>query len=168
MRAILLDTERPLTRELLLSFYDYDPESGIFTHRADRAGREAQHRGRKAGSVGADGYTRLFVRNVRYPAHRLAWLASYGNLPVGEIDHINGQRSDNRIANLRLVNRSQNHQNRKGVRGAAMDSGRWTARIGVDGKSIYLGRFDTEEEARAAYLKAKRVYHPTAPDRRAI
>jgi hypothetical protein len=99
------------------------------------------------------------VNGRTYIAHRLAWALHYGEEPSLEIDHINGERSDNRIANLRLATRGENCKNVKaaGVRFEA-DRGKWLARICVDYKQMNLGRFATEQEARAAYAAAKVRY----------
>jgi len=96
-----------------------------------------------------------------------------GSWPKEQVDHINGKRSDNRFANLREANNAENHQNlkkalkRKTGRtsrflGVSYDKsrGRWMAVIGTGGKARNLGRFDTEEEAHAAYLAEKRRIHP--------
>ena len=80
------------------------------------------------------------------------------------IDHINGNKLDNRKINLRLVTNSQNQHNQLNVRGYYKSSlNRWNASIYVNRKSIYLGSYNTEAGARAAYLEAKQKYHPTAP-----
>lgn len=125
--------------------------------------------GQIAGSPKGDGYIRICVDQRDYKAHRLAWLFMTGEWPAGDIDHINGNREDNRWANLRVVTCAMNAQNRRkahsnnkstGVLGVSKDRGRFMASIFVDGKSRKLGRFLTVEEAEAAYLNAKRKHHP--------
>lgn len=140
---------------------DYDADTGIFTYR-ERVARRIQV-GDAAGSVNSEGYRhiRIFGRNCK--AHRLAWFYMHGEWPAGIIDHINGQRDDNRIANLRAATRSQNLANSKpnrgdkaapkGVRFIARN-GKWSARIQKDGHSTFLGYFKTQEEAAEAYARA--------------
>jgi len=79
------------------------------------------------------------------------------------IDHINGNKLDNRKINLRLVTNSQNQHNQLNVSGCYKQKYGWSATIHANGKSIYLGNYNTKDEARAAYLEAKKIYHPTAP-----
>jgi hypothetical protein len=87
-----------------------------------------------------------------------------GRHPRGEIDHRNGDRADNRIANLRECSRAENarnvtSRNPSGFKGVRRDDSRWRASITVNGKRIHLGTFDTAEKAAAAYDKAARRYH---------
>ena len=79
------------------------------------------------------------------------------------IDHYNGNTLDNRKSNLRIANSNINNQNRLDAKGYYKVKNKWKAQIAVDKKKIYLGRYNTEAEARTAYLKAKAIYHPTAP-----
>ena len=106
---------------------------------------------------------------IEYLGYRLAWLYVHGKLPDGDIDHINGKPSDDRIKNLRDVSRSVNLQNQRAAR-SNNSSGllgvffqktmnKWTSKIQLDWKTKSLGYFDTAEEAHAAYLKAKRELH---------
>lgn len=110
----------------------------------------------------------LRLNGRSYGAHRVAYAFVYGAQPE-MIDHINGNRSDNRIANLRAATQSLNMQNRRtassrsgtGALGATWEAKdkKYRARIVFDGKRRSLGRFDTIEEASVAYLAAKRLYH---------
>lgn len=98
-------------------------------------------------------------------AHRVVWFLHNGTWP-DIIDHINGNQLDNRINNLREATTSINNHNR--VSRGTHRSGRmrgYSARIGINGKSVYLGTYQTEEAAHAAYLEAKQKLHPTAPRR---
>lgn len=107
-----------------------------------------------------------------YSAHRLAWLAHYGSEPPAQIDHINGDRADNRIANLRSATNQENSQNRAarknacGYTGVSKHFRKYIAHI-RDGDSIrHLGLFGTPEEAHAAYCEAKaklHSFHPAPP-----
>ena len=152
-RGILLTPER--LREVL----SYDKVAGDFTRLAT---------GERLGRVGlCRGYVHIRVDGRSYKAHRLAWFHVYGRWPDGDIDHINGDRGDNRIANLREATRSQNNankaaspKNRSGFKGVnyAPHVKLWRARIGVDGRSIHLGHFKTREEANAAYAVAAREH----------
>lgn len=103
---------------------------------------------------------------VREYAHRLVWVMHNGDIPEGMmVDHINLNREDNRIENLRLVDKSGNAQNAR-WKGCFRESrsGKWRAAIKLDGRSYDLGKFDTESAARAAYLKAKRELHNFASE----
>ena len=97
--------------------------------------------------------------------HRLVWLYHHGDWPSAQVDHINGDKRDNRIENLRLANTAENTQNRLPRKlGAYFDKNKkarpWRAKIMVDGQCIELGHYDTQAEAQAAYLAAKRELHP--------
>lgn len=149
-------------RELL----DYDPETGVFVWKTKRRGKGTI--GKPVGFVHPNGYLRICVDYRLYMAHHLAWLFIHGELPTKQIDHIDGDRLNNRASNLRLCNHAQNAGNRKvhrnsktGVKGVSLirSTGRFGAWIKVDGKSINLGSFQTIEEAGAAYRrKAEEAY----------
>jgi hypothetical protein len=97
-----------------------------------------------------------------YQLGRVVWFLHYGEDPGDlHVDHINGDATDNRIHNLRLVTNQQNHQNRD-VRGTSFDKGKgkWRAQIRVPGKILNLGYYDTEAEANSDYLKVKSILHP--------
>ncbi len=158
-----------LTQERLKELLSYDPESGLFVWRIARGGRMP---GSDAGTV-TNRYLIINVDRRLYRAHRLAWLYSYGSWPVADIDHIDGDRLNNRISNLRQASRSENMQNqhtarsnnRSGLLGVHyMKRGhrlrRWYSKIKVGEKQKMLGYFLTPEEAHEAYLKAKKLHHP--------
>lgn len=111
------------------------------------------------------------INGRSYLAHRLAWLFVHGQWPDAEIDHKNGDRTDNRLCNLRCVTRQHNLMNQRrprsnnttGYLGVCVDRerGAFQARVQVSGRAHHLGRFDTPEAAHAAYVAAKRRMHPT-------
>lgn len=103
------------------------------------------------------GYCNGSYRYQNLKAHRVVWFLHHGTLPDC-IDHIDGNRSNNHIENLRAVTRQENSQNCVG-KGYTFSNGKYTAQIGVNGTVLCLGRFSTEAKARAAYLRAKRMYH---------
>ena len=153
-----------ITADELRSILHYDPLTGVFTHRKSAGGRMA---GSVAGSLDVDGYIKIGVLKRLYRAHRLAWLYVYGTWPKHDIDHINRNRSDNRICNLRDVTHQQNMCNagdfstntsgRKGVYWDKRDS-RWRARFLLGDKYLSLGRFKTFDEAVAARVAAEKLY----------
>jgi hypothetical protein len=123
--------------------------------------------GDRAGTLVRDGYRQLRIHGKQYLEHRLIWLLHTGSLPTDEIDHINGDRQDNRIENLRLVSRDMNMQNQRtarrdntsGLLGVRKSGAKWYATIGIDGKRFYLGMYTTPELAHLAYVNAKRKHH---------
>jgi hypothetical protein len=141
----------------------YDSGSGKFYWIKATRNR---HAGALAGWVDErDGYVRIQIDKKSYLAHRLAWLAVYGALPTGLLDHKNGDRADNRIDNLRLATRAQNTQNSKtysnspvGLKGVRLSGNRWVARITVSKVLLHLGSFGTKEAAHAAYCAAAHKY----------
>jgi hypothetical protein len=144
--------------------FTYDCGSGVLTRtRTNKA----------ANSMDVHGYVVVFFNGKIYKAHRLIWAIVHGELPKGHIDHINGNRSDNRIQNLRVVTQQQNShnqqninkRNKSGFRGVCWNrkSSKWQASISVNSKTIYIGVFSTPENAHLAYLNAKKVYHPSSP-----
>lgn len=99
--------------------------------------------------------------NKTYPIHRLIYEAFIAPIDKNKvIDHIDRNRMNNSLSNLRVVTQSENAKNRNG-KGVKLDkrSGKWEARIRVDRKYIHLGSFDTKDSARLAYIRAKETYH---------
>lgn len=156
-----------LSHATLLSLLDFCPHSGVFSWRV-KASSTAMP-GYAAGHVNKNSYCRVKVQGKLYLAHRLAWFYAYKVWPVGHIDHIDGDKSNNRLSNLRVVtirgnqqNQSRAHKrNKSGLLGVATHRSGFTSRISNNGKVVYLGLFKTPEEAHQAYLEAKRKYHPT-------
>lgn len=122
--------------------------------------------GKPAGNIDSNGRYQTQVQGKNLFNHRIVFFLHHGAWPVGEVDHIDGDRLNNRPDNLRDVTRSENEQN-KLARGYCWHKRdrRWQARIKVNGKLHHLGLYPTEEEARAAYLNAKAQLHPAAPAR---
>jgi hypothetical protein len=149
-------------RELLL----YNPETGDFTW---VGGNRSRKTGKIAGYISRHGYRIISVKGLVARAHRLAWIFTYGVSPSGDIDHINGITTDNRLDNLRDVSRSVNIQNQRraqannksGYLGVSWNKRRckWAAQIMVAGKSVYLGFYEDPKDAHDVYLKKKREIH---------
>ena len=159
---------KDLTAETLRGLLDYDPETGEFRWRVNRGNRIKV--GAAAGTVSSNSYAVIKINGMPFKAHRLAWMYAYDTWPNHDIDHINSDKRDNRIKNLRDVTRSVNMQNQEraqkdnksGLRGVSWNKNkkRWEAGISVNGRNEYLGSFDTTEAAHAAYLAAKLRLHP--------
>ena len=164
-----------LTLDQVSSLLAYDAATGSFTRIAHSQSATGRKSGKsKLGAIvrkpNAGGYIVISVNNKNYYAHRLAWLFSHAQWPSGAIDHINGNKLDNRICNLRLCEAATNQQNILAAKSGNLtgllgvtpcnESGRYMSSIMVDGRRIHLGRFDTPELAHAAYLGAKRIAHP--------
>jgi len=137
----------------------YCPDTGEFRWSEELNNR---HRGTKAGQLTDNGYIRLHIDKKKVLAHRLAWAYVYGEFPKGHIDHIDRNKTNNRISNLREASAKENAQNRGNIKGAYWhkNSRMFISRIQVDGKIYELGYFRTEEEARQAYIAAKQKHHP--------
>jgi len=156
-----------LTQERLKIFLYYDAENGHFINRVRRGSRGAP--GAVSGSITKNGYVEVQVLGKRYYAHRLAWFYVHGIWPP-QVDHCNGVRSDNRLANLRAADALCNAQNlplrnknTSGFTGAFRMRGKWRAQIKIAGKQRFLGAFDTPEAAHEAYVRAKREFHKFQP-----
>lgn len=151
---------------------DYDHSTGKFYWRRRKNVPHqinVQFAGIEAGYYCAQlGYVLIGLENRLYRAHRLAWFYVFGVWPPSDIDHIDGDGYNNRIANLRLCTRSQNNANMRkpkhntsGLKGAFWDkrAGRWLSKIVVQRKPHYLGYYDTAEAAHAAYCEAAKRLH---------
>lgn len=156
-----------LTQERLIEVLNYDPSTGLFARRFAKTNKVKSMVGVwQAGSLTNTGYRSIRVDGVPYQAHRLAWLYMTGEWPDGQIDHKNGVRSDNRFDNLRDVtvaenqlNLSKTNQNSvSGIRGAHWNRsrGKFQSQLEIGGKRIYIGLFDTAEEASSAYYEARK------------
>lgn len=139
--------------------------SGKIFWNVNRRGRLA---GSEAGRISQKGYIQISLYGRRYSAHRVAWLLYYGNWPKNFIDHINLNKSDNRICNLREATGSQNqhnrlaqHNNTSGYKGVSFNkfAKKWVAYIGDKGIRHHIGYFQTAEEAHLAYCRVAKDKH---------
>ncbi len=155
-------TVRPLPSiDRLRELFSYNAETGEFVR---IAGKKSEI-GKRTGTLGY-GYWLLCADGHQYAAHRIAWFMHYGVEPDGPIDHINCVRDDNRICNLRLASIAQNNANKAanknnthGFKGVTRVNKRWQAQIKNGYRNVYLGTFDTPEDAHAAYLtKARELF----------
>ncbi len=147
----------------LLELISYNADNGEFSWKKRRRGVRT---GIALGTDNGFGYKRITVSGNSYYAHRLAWFFCHGEWPKGEIDHINGDKSDNRIANLRDISRQGNAQNKTKSQSNNKNktlgvswhkgAGKWQAHICIYKKRKYLGLFDDVKEAENAYLNEKR------------
>lgn len=161
----MADARQHFSVEYLASLFAYDPETGALSYRSPPS--NFLQPGAKAGSVNRLGWCVVMVQRKALKVHRVAWALHCGIWPTQPIDHINGNRADNRIANLRLATPKLNAQNKRratkankcGVLGACMEGKTFRARIKVDGRNLTIGRFNTAEEAHVAYVEAKRRLH---------
>lgn len=146
-----------LTQERLRDLLSYDPDTGVFIR---KSARKLGLVGKPAGSRHCCGYRAIVVGAKTYLAHRLAWMYVYGKWPDNEIDHINRDRSDNRICNLRSATRHENSynvpkliKNKSGYKGVSKHPlcGKFVAQTTINNKKQYIGLFETAEEASEAY-----------------
>jgi hypothetical protein len=147
-----------ITQDYLKEILDYEPKTGVFVWRSCA---RPDKTGRKAGWFDAHGYNRIMINNKAYVAHRLAWLYVTGNWPKEYIDHINNNPADNRFCNLREATPRQNSANQgirkrnlAGYKGVIKHRLKWKAQFTHNYQTIYLGLFDTPEQAHAAYSEA--------------
>jgi hypothetical protein len=152
-----------LSVERLKEVLSFDKDTGEFrwAKRVARCIRIGELAGYIENAHG--GYNLIMIDRVSYGAHRLAWFYVTGEWPDVEIDHKDGNPSNNRFSNLRKATASENIANSKkrrdntsGFKGVSWDKGakKWSAKIGVSGRKLHLGLFDTPEAAHAAYLTA--------------
>lgn len=156
------------TPSQLAELFWYDAIGGLLIRRVDagRWGREKE--GTIAGSINGEGYLVVTAFGLRLLAHRVAFAIAHGDWPLGQIDHIDGNRQNNRLLNLRDVTPSENNQNLRqakgktesGLLGVRPMGSRWYAEIKLNGMRRFLGSFSTPEDAYSAYLSAKREMHP--------
>ncbi len=153
--------------ERLKSKLDYDPETGLFTRNGKLAGTHDRF---------STGYIQIQIDGKIYYAHRLAWYYCHGVWPTGVIDHIDGNKINNSLKNLRDCCQSTNGLNQKGPRadnksgylGVVKDSRRkkkpYRAEIRINGRGYWLGSFETAYEASLEYLRAKHLWMMRSED----
>jgi hypothetical protein len=155
-----------LTHERLLEALDYDSETGVFTWLVRPSNRVAV--GNEAGVVAQIGYRYISIDGHKCLAHRLAWFYVHGRWPTKYMDHINCNRLDNRLVNLREADYIQNGANRRahknntsGIKGVSWDASkkRWVAQLSVNRQYHFLGRYKSKEEAASAYAHAIKKHH---------
>ena len=153
-----------LTQARLKEILNYNPNTGVFTWKI-AANNKNVRSGNVAGKSTPQLYRSIKYKGQDYLSHRLAWLYIHGYLPDGQIDHINGDRADNRISNLRVTTNSQNAKNaglrknnKTGIMGVCLSDNKWKAKIVVNYKSIHLGCFNDFFEACCARKSAERTY----------
>lgn len=152
-----------LTQEELKRNLDFSPETGIFTWILSKKGTKI---GDIAGS-NSRGYIRIRLNKKSYFSHRLAWLWVNGEFPKKQIDHIDKNKSNNRIINLREVSRSENAcnvnppaNNTSGFKNVHLHKcGKYVVRIKRDSKTYNLGYYKTAEEANIIAIEGRRNIH---------
>jgi len=171
------------TQARVRALFNYDPETGIlawrerppsdFKNGAAHRSFVSRRQGKEAGHVDSSGYRKVIFDSLLVQTHKVAWFLvtdEWVEYPEAEIDHVNGDRSDNRIANLRKVMKSENQRNggrrvnnTSGVHGVNWkprdncNGGAWVARIWNGPRHVYLGQFKTLHEAQIARKAAERV-----------
>lgn len=153
-----------LTHGRLLQALHYEPGTGIFTWLQCNL-KSNRSVGQRAGTLSGK-YRRIGLDKRYYREHRLAWFYVHGKWPHQQIDHIDGDRLNNRICNLRDVSLQVNLQNRRvtknkhGVFGVYRCGNRFGAQISINNRPTNLGYFSSPALAHAAYVDAKRKFHP--------
>ncbi|MET3815342.1 HNH endonuclease [Pantoea sp. UYEF8] len=149
-----------ITQEFLKSIIKYNPETGDMQH--------IKMRKPQGISLDSAGYRMIGISGKLYRVHRIAWMLTHGDDMPEYIDHINGDKSDNRIENLRPATNSQNmcnttirSDNTSGFKGVCFHNQRnkWMARISLNNKQVSLGLYSTKEQASAAYHLAAYMFY---------
>ena len=160
-----------ITQERVRELLEYDQDTGVFRWRRTVGKRLSGTVAGHQKHCPKDRYWMIMLDGKRYMAHRLAYLYIYGYIPK-VVDHVDNDPLNNRIRNLRAATISQNNANTgkkatnsSGYKGVSLQKERWIASINKDGKRIYVGAFDTAEEAHKAYqLAAMKIFGEFAYD----
>jgi len=155
-----------LTYEEAAALFRYDSETGKLYWREDAA-RNVRAGDEVGGYHPRDKYRLVTYKRTQYLVHRIVWLLHTGQWPAMFIDHINGERTDNRVSNLREADHAINAQNvhrpsrrsQSGVLGVRLRKGRYEAALQCGDRYVYIGMFATAEAAYAAYVNTKRELH---------
>lgn len=155
-------------KEELDRLFSYDPETGALSWKVQINRAWHARPGTAAGTTTMRGYLQVGISGVYYLVHRIIWKMMTGEDPTDQIDHVDGDRKNNKWANLRAADASQNMSNRKvgrnnnsGIKGVCWDRYHkaWVAYIGIGGEQKRLGRFKSIEEAAAARQEASARSH---------
>lgn len=153
-----------LTQEYLKSILDYDLDTGIFTWKINKAKRT------KIGDIAGwldNGYREIEINDKKYKAHRLAWLYVYGEMPKKLIDHIDNNRSNNKISNLREATYQTNNENyrtpktnKSGIKNVSWykSLNKWVVGISIKKTKKTIGYFDDLELAELVAVEARNKY----------
>ena len=154
-----------LTAERVRAALRYSPIVGVFEWR--QSGRRIRAGGLAGAVVRPSGYVRIVLDGIPYPAHRLAWLYMTGEWPADEVDHIDGDRSNNAWKNLRQATQTTNSWNKRnsqkpslGAKGVSFlkGTGRWQARVVKNGET-WRRAYPTQQEAEAAIVEKRKELH---------
>lgn len=158
--------EQPIAAESLHDLFTLT-ESGVLIWK-NRGPKGKKTNGKPAGYINTKGYVLVWIGNSGYTAHRIVFAMSHGHWPKGHVDHIDGDKANNRPSNLRDVTPQVNMFNRNlkgsgacGLLGVTFNKrlGKFASQINISGKHIHLGYFKCPNEAHEAYLKAKAYFH---------
>jgi hypothetical protein len=151
------------TQEEFAKWLRYDPETGHLIWRACQV--QSNRLGTRAGGIVSGGYRQVYLFGKKWLEHRVAWLLYYGCWPPETIDHINGDKADNRLCNLRLASSAENNRNVQAQRarsssfkGVWRNKKKWVSYITIDGRRLKVGSFDSAEAAAIAY-DARAIEH---------
>ena len=157
---------KTIDASIVKTLLEYEKNSGLIRWINTVSSRAKA--GAVAGHIENNGYRSIRIMGVSYLAHRLVFVLTTGSMPNGFVDHIDGNRDNNKFDNLRVVDRKTNCQNLhgplknnkfSGLLGVSQHNRKWKAQIYFDGSKKYLGSYESPELAHAAYLRAKRAVH---------
>lgn len=155
---MLTKITNPITWEELIKVLDYNTDTGIFTWKENRSQKAVI--GSCAGSANSSGHLQIGLGGKQYLAHRLAWFYCFKEWPIKDLDHIDRDKKNNSIYNLRELSRSDNTRNTNsrsssGYKNVYIDKGKFVGRVWLNNKWHSCGRFSTSEEANEAVISYK-------------